>query len=329
MDSPEFRLLNEFQREFPLCERPYLEIGQRLGESEQWVLANLARLQQRGTVGRVGAVFAPNTIGVSTLAAFAVAAGKLESVAEVVNSFPEVNHNYEREHAFNLWFVVTAADCEHLARTLTAIEQKASSGWLLSLPLVDEYRIDLGFDLRDDRPGTVAAPPPVEHITLDDDDKCLLAALQEGLALVPRPYAVLAECSGLTEPAVLVRLRQWQMRGVIRRLGVIVRHRRLGFEANAMVVWDVPDDRVVSAGRWLAQQAGVTLCYRRERRPPAWNYNLFCMIHGRERTSVLERVDALTREGGLEQWPRDSLFSVRAFKQCGARYIQPAAAANA
>jgi DNA-binding Lrp family transcriptional regulator len=325
MDTPEFRLLNEFQRDFPLCAHPYREIGWRLGESEQWVLASLAGLKQRGFVGRVGAVFAPNTIGAGTLAALAVAPEDLQRVSETVNGFPEVNHNYQREHAFNLWFVVTASDREHLAGTLAAIERQARCGTILSLPLVEEYRLDLGFDLRDGRGHDGAPRAPAEPFVLDHSDRRFAAALQEGLPLVPRPFAALADRAELTEPEVIARLRDWQSRSVIRRLGVIVRHRPLGFEANAMAVWDVPDDRVASTGRWLALQPGVTLCYRRERRPPAWPYNLFCMLHGRERDVVLARLDALTREGGLEDRPRAVLFSVRAFKQRGARYIQPAA----
>jgi DNA-binding Lrp family transcriptional regulator len=329
MDALQFRLLNEFQRDFPLCEYPYREIAARLGQGEQWVLASLARLQQRGLAGRVGVVFAPGTVGASTLAALKVPPGSLDRVAGVVSRFPEVNHNYQREHAINLWFVVTAADQEQLARTLGAIEREARCGALLSMPLVEPYRLDLGFDLDKGPAPAHAQPPSPGRMELGESDRLLIVALQEGLLLVPRPYAALAACAGLTEPEVLARIRDWRDRGVIRRLGVIVRHRPLGFEANAMVVWDVPDDRVSAAGRWLAAHAGVTLCYRRERALPAWRYNLFCMLHGRERTAVLERLDALTSAVGLAQWPREVLFSVREFKQRGARYVLPAAVSHA
>jgi DNA-binding Lrp family transcriptional regulator len=329
MDAQEFRLLNEFQRDFPLCGRPYREVGRRLGKSEQWVMASLAGLRERGFVGRVGAVFAPRSIGASTLAALTVPPCDLARVARLVNGYPEVNHNYQRDHAINLWFVVAAADDALLARALSAIELQAGSGPLLSLPLIDEYGLDLGFDLHDGHIATGAPRPRASRLQLCGTDKRIVAALQDGLALVSRPYATLGSGAGLTEADVITRLRDWHRDGVIRRFGIIVRHRPLGFEANAMVVWDVPDDRVAAAGCWLARQDGVTLCYRRRRSLPAWRYNLYCMVHGRQRDAVLRRLQFLTREGGLEQWPREVLFSVRAFKQRAAQYVQPEAVSHA
>ena len=102
-----------------------------------------------------------------------------------------------------------------------------------------------------------------------------------------------------------------------------MRHHELGWRANAMTVWDVPDAQVAAAGGRLRELPFVTLCYRRPRRPPAWPYNLFCMIHGRDRARVLDQVEEATRIGGLDRLPRDVLFSVRRFKQRGARYDAP------
>ena len=115
MTTLAFRLLNEFQRGFPLCPAPYADIAHRLDVSEEWVLDALRAFREQGVVSRVGAVFAPRTIGASALAALAVPDAKLEQVAAHVSSYAEVNHNYEREHAFNLWFVATASDQVRLA----------------------------------------------------------------------------------------------------------------------------------------------------------------------------------------------------------------------
>lgn len=155
---------------------------------------------------------------------------------------------------------------------------------------------------------------------LSPRDLELLALLEDGLPLVPRPYAALGERCGMDEAEVIARLRRLLEAGVIRRFGLILRHRRLGYRANAMVVWDVPDVRVREAARILCALPFVTLCYRR-RRHPAWPYNLYCMIHGRERSPVLEQVDEATRAAGLEGLPRQVLFSRRCFKQTGARYF--------
>ncbi|MGD9508235.1 MAG: AsnC family protein [Geminicoccaceae bacterium] len=160
-------------------------------------------------------------------------------------------------------------------------------------------------------------------MTLEAEDRALLAAVAEGLPLVPRPYAAIGEALGRSEMEVLDGLRSLVASGVISRLGVVVRHHELGWRANAMTVWDVPDARVQPAGAALRELPFVTLCYRRPRRPPVWNYNLFAMIHGRDRTTVLAQVEEATRAAELDQAPRDVLFSLRRFKQRGARYGAP------
>lgn len=168
----------------------------------------------------------------------------------------------------------------------------------------------------------VAPHPPA---ALDDTDRALAAALAGGLPLARRPYAAIGADLGLTEDEVIARTRRLIEVGVIKRFGLVVRHRSLGYVANAMVVWDVPDAEVGAAARRLAAAPDVTLCYRRPRRLPVWPYNLFCMVHGRDRAEVRARIEALARECGLEGVPRALLFSRRCFRQAGACYRPPAA----
>lgn len=141
------QLLNDFQRDFPLVARPYAVLAERLGVSEEEVLQALQALQEAGAIARVGPVFRPNRVGASTLAAMAVPADRLEEVADWVSACPAVNHNYEREHRFNLWFVATAADDTTLQQVLKDLEQQTGCP-ILNLPLVQDYHIDLGFELQ-------------------------------------------------------------------------------------------------------------------------------------------------------------------------------------
>lgn len=157
-------------------------------------------------------------------------------------------------------------------------------------------------------------------MVLSDADRVLIAAVQDGLPLVPHPYAELAGLLGTTEGDVISRFASLQQRGLVKRMGVIVRHRALGYRANAMVVWDVPDEEVERIGQLLSAESCVTLCYQRPRRLPHWPYNLFCMIHGRSRDGVLRCLEAIVEAQGLQKIRHDVLFSTRAFKQCGARY---------
>ena len=155
---------------------------------------------------------------------------------------------------------------------------------------------------------------------IDDMDRRLLAAIEDGLPLVPQPYAAVARRIGLGEADVLTRLQRLRAEGVVSRFGLVVRHHELGYRANAMAVWDVPDALVDDIGRHLAAYDFVTLCYRRPRRLPVWPYNLFCMVHGRDRETVRAQIARLNAEQSLDSFPQDVLFSRRRFKQRGARY---------
>jgi DNA-binding Lrp family transcriptional regulator len=143
----EQQLLNDFQRDLPLTPTPFGDIASALGVDEEGVLATLRSLHDGGVISRVGPVFAPNRLGASTLAAMAVPEDRLSEIAAFVNTYAEVNHNYEREHRYNLWFVLTAASEEGLTQVLNQIE--AATGLaVMSLPLLEEFHIDLGFPLR-------------------------------------------------------------------------------------------------------------------------------------------------------------------------------------
>ena len=322
VDALDFRLLNDFQRDFPLSSRPYAEIGEQLGVGEDEVLQRLHRLAGDRKISRVGAVLAPRCFGASALVAMAVPPAQLSNVAAQVNRFPGVNHNYARRHAFNLWFVLTAADATHLEQQLDAIE--AATGLpTLRLPLLEEFHIDLGFSLADAAPAPARPlPKPVTPTpSLKPDEKQLLQVLQEGLPLQAQPFAAMAERLGTSATDVRQGIRGWLQSGAIKRFGIIVRHRELGFAANAMLVHDVPDDQVSAVGQALATEPAVTLCYRRPRQPPEWPYNLFCMIHGREEAEVEAQIADLRARHGLQDMDHAILFSETCFRQRGARYV--------
>jgi DNA-binding Lrp family transcriptional regulator len=166
-------------------------------------------------------------------------------------------------------------------------------------------------------------------MVLNESNRRLVAAIQDGLPLVPHPYAMLAETLGTTAADIIERLQRLQDDGMIKRMGVVVKHRSLGYHANAMVVWNIPDDAIKRVGKLLAAQECVTLCYQRPRRLPDWPYNLFCMIHGREREAVLRRLEHIIAANGLGDLPHEVLFSLRSYKQRGAHYAtRPARSAH-
>ena len=146
LDALDRRLLDEFQRDFPMVPAPYAEIGRRVGVAEDEVLARLDRLASNGCISRIGPVLATNRAGASTLAAMPVPAARLETVAALVSRFPEVNHNYEREHELNLWFVLVAPARRRIEAVLAEIAEHTGIE-VLELPMEMAYHIDLGFPL--------------------------------------------------------------------------------------------------------------------------------------------------------------------------------------
>jgi DNA-binding Lrp family transcriptional regulator len=327
MQALRSRLLNDFQRNFPLDPAPFARIARSLDTTAETVLTTLKELQARGAVSRVGPVFRPNTVGASTLAAMAVPLQRLEAVAAIVSAYPQVNHNYEREHRFNLWFVVTAENPLALQETLNEIQDSTDCA-VLSLPLLRDYHIDLGFRMQlEDHSGFAQLAPDPAAAALEpalqsrrDGAEDFIQVVQDGLPLVERPYREIGDRLGWSEQAVIDTLQDMIDAGIIKRLGVVVRHHELGYRANAMVVWNVPDDQVDALGQQLGRQDCVTLCYQRPRRLPDWPYNLFCMVHGRDRDDVLACIGRMAEGLGLEAVPHTVLFSGRRFKQRGARY---------
>lgn len=321
----EFALLNDYQRDFPLVPRPYAALARRLKVEEATVIQALQSLQQRGLVSRIGAVFRPNVVGVSALAALAVPVDRLDEIAALVSALSEVNHNYQREHHFNLWFVATTSSADRLHTLFQQMEVACGCGPVLVLPLLEQFHIDLGFGL-----APTASPffqPDTQLVTdvatieLSATERAFMAVLQQGLQFVPHPYAAL----GWPETEVIDWLSRWSDMGVIKRFGVVVRHQELGYTANAMVVWDVPDAVVSQLGKTIAASGQVSLCYRRPRRLPHWPFNLFCMVHGKDRDEVTQHIAALVQTCGMAPYPFQILFSTRRFKQCGARYVADAA----
>ncbi len=161
-----------------------------------------------------------------------------------------------------------------------------------------------------------------ELYDFDAQDQALITLMQTGLPLSATPYADMGKQLKMSESEVIERLKRLTDKNIIKRFGVVVRHHELGYRANAMTVWNIPDDQVSLLGECMGQFDFVTLCYRRPRRLPEWPYNLFTMIHGQDRDAVLANINLLVERCGLGDIAHQVLFSTRRFKQRGAIYRQ-------
>lgn len=156
-------------------------------------------------------------------------------------------------------------------------------------------------------------------MSLPDLDRRLIAATQGGLPLVPRPYEAIGAALGLSGDAVRERLAAMLASGLIRRIGAVPNHYKLGFTANGMSVWDVDDERVDALGAQVGALPGVSHCYRRPRRLPQWPYNLFAMLHGRSRAEVVDQAARIEALLGAACRGHDILYSTAILKKTGLR----------
>ena len=316
LDDLDLKLMSDWQRALPLVSRPFKVIAEELQVEEAEVLARLQALLDGGAISRVGATCRPNTLAASTLAAVAAPSGQVEEIAGIINSVEGVNHSYERENKWNIWFVATGPTRAFVDAALAEISRRTGLR-VLDLRLVQPFNVDLGFALD----GTGEMPPPRaidETVPLEDGDRAIMQALSEGMPPVERPFAALADRLGRGEDEVLDRVRSLAQSGVLSRIGLIVRHRPLGWRSNAMCVFDVPPDEIREKGLALTKVPGVTLCYERRPAPGFWPYTLYCMIHGRSQAEALDVLSLARVRAQLTGYDYTVLFSTRCFKQTGA-----------
>ena len=156
-------------------------------------------------------------------------------------------------------------------------------------------------------------------MALDAFDRALIAATQGGLPLVARPYEAVGTMLGVSGERVRERLGQMLDQGLVRRIGAVPNHYRLGYTANGMSVWDVDDARIAELGPRVAELVGVSHCYRRPRHPPGWPYNLFAMLHGTSREAVERQAQDIVALLGDACRGHDILYSTAILKKTGLR----------
>jgi DNA-binding Lrp family transcriptional regulator len=329
IDEVDARLIDEYQSDFPVAERPFRQVAEDLGVSEDEAFERVRRLREDLKVfRRFGAVLNPPVIGSSTLAAVQAPDDRFDEVAAVINGYQQVNHNYRRDHAWNMWFVVTAGSRERRDEILAEIEAETGCE-VLNLPMLTDYYIDLEFPVvNGDRFARESLTETAVDATRISEDARgdltaleadLLLAIQGGFPLSPTPYRDVAEEIGADVDDVLAAVERLLADGCIKRIGCIVNHVVTGFDNNCMVVWNVPDDELDDRGLKVGALPYVTLCYHRPRRPEQdWEYNLFTMIHGREAEAVNEKIDELASDYLPVEHER--LYSTATLKQTGAQY---------
>ena len=323
-DTSSARILSVLQRGIPIVPEPFAAVGETLGLSAGEVVETVNGLKERGVVRRFGAVFDSRSLGyASTLCAVDVPPPQLEDVAAVLDPHPGITHSYEREGRPNLWFTLTAPAGD-LDAELDRLAQRVDPLRILNLPALRRFKIDVVFDVAGSgvglsaagkAPRTMAASAPD---TLTAKERAAVRRMQGSIPVAERPFHALAKALGYGVDEFMELLRAWQSRGIIRRIGIVARHRNLGFEANAMCVWDVAEGEAEAAGRRLAGCPEVTHCYQRPRLDEV-PYNLYAMIHADTRQVAREILERISNEARLPVGRMK--VSLREFKKTSPRFF--------
>lgn len=317
------KILDIIQTRFPIEARPYAVIAQQLNGAEGEVITAVGQLKESGVVRRIGAIFEAARLGyVSTLVAAQVPEGQLETFVADVNELPGVSHNYGRRHQYNVWFTLTRPDTKAIEQTLERLRKKYSIETIYSLPAVRLFKIRVDFDVTDNKSEETnqkaASSEKVETARLNDAQIALVKQLQEDLAIVAEPFEAVGRVVGMDITTVLEQINHWKQDGTIRRFGASVRHQRIGFTYNGMVVFEMESDRIEQAGEILANYKQVSHCYQR---PTAagWPFNLFAMVHCRSEEQLRRVVKQMVEQIKPKQY--DVLLSTAEYKKTNVKYF--------
>ena len=318
-DRQDRELVTLLQQGIPITPQPFDRLGEALGLDGDAVVARARALFDAGTARRFGAVFDSLSLGYrSTLLAVDVPESELDRAVATLSPDPGVTHCYQRQGHPNLWFTLTARR-DRFGATLAGMAAALEPYTLRDLPATRRFKIQAVFDVRDgaQRPApdqgrppqgaTATAAPP-----LSEEEQTVVRALQGNVPLSRDPFAELATTLNMEHAQLLALLSRWKACGILRRVGLIMRHTQLGFRANGMCVWTVEADRVEAAGRYLAAQREVSHCYER----PGFEgfpYNLYAMTHAGDSDELKRCFERLGSEGDLGEGRM--MVSVREFKK--------------
>ena len=289
-------------------------------------MERVQRLLQQRIIRQVTPIFDTRALGYSSmLVAAKVDPQHPHRAAGVINEHPGVSHNSRRNHDFNLWFTIaTEPDSQlGLEGTLEVLAREAGAESMRQLPTLRLFKIRMDLEMEGgtdalESAAQESAPVELERQPYDELDVAVIRALQGDMEVVPEPYEAAAGAVGVSQQRFLEHLAGMQERGLLRRVAAILYHRRAGFSANGMGVWQVPPEQVAGLGPRMAAVRGVSHCYQRPTYED-WPYSIFTMAHGRSREECDAVLDAIASSTGISE--RATLYSSTEFKKIRLLYF--------
>ena len=324
IDNLDKEILNEIQWTFPLVSQPYHEIAKKFNVSVEEIKKHLINLKQSGVLRQLSAIFDTRRLGYkSSLVAMEIEPDKLDFIASQINRHPGVSHNYERNHQFNLWFTLAVPPGSDLKSEVDKFLKLDGIKKFRLLPTIQLFKIGVKLDIVDEKKHEVKPTEEKKKIqnvkfVPTEEDKEFIRELQKDLEIVDKPFLKASQKLGMTEDQLFDKLKHYENIGVMRRYAAILRHRDLGFIANGMIVWKVPEERISKVGEKLGAFPQITHCYQR----PVyndWPYNVFSMIHCKSEEEAKNMAKQIQKEVHVDEYK--ILFSAREFKKTRVEYF--------
>jgi DNA-binding Lrp family transcriptional regulator len=317
-------ILSIIQKKFPLSKRPFLDIGDELGLSEDEVIKIIQKEKDNNIIRQTSAIFDTKSLGFkSSLVAFKMDEKKIDKAVEIINSHPGVSHNYERDHEFNIWFTMAVDPNSKigLEKSVEILAKLTDADDFIMLPTLKLFKISVKLNTT----GKDAKKEKVKKhvkkdITLTDLHLDIIKLIQEDIDITKEPFSHIINTLNIDYPTLFEKLAELKDAGVMRRFASILNHRNAGFNANAMTVWDVEEKDGEEIGAKAAAFSAVSHCYLRPKYPN-WPYNLFTMIHGKTKEETDSIIQEIANE--IEHKDKRALYSTREFKKVRLRYFTP------
>jgi len=318
-------ILSRIQKKFPLVPKPFEAIANELGMTEAEVLSILQEEKANKIIRQTSAIFDTKRLGyTSSLVAFKIAPEKIDAAVEVINAHPGISHNYERNHDFNIWFTLAVAPDSRLGleKTLEILAKETEAEDYIMLPTLKLFKISVKLNTtgKDEKKEKVKR---VKHseIELTPLHHEVIKRAQYDIAIESEPFKKTIDELGISYERFFAILVELQEAGIMRRFASILNHRKAGFNANAMVVWDVDAEQGEAIGETAAAFSAVSHCYLRPKYAN-WPFNLFTMVHGKTTEETNGIIAEMAKE--IDAKSHMPLYSSREFKKVRIEYFTPA-----
>ena len=317
---PHLELKNEvllrIQKNFPLTKRPFLAIANELHTTEEKVLEILNEAKDENIIRQTSAIFDTKKLGYnSSLVAFEIQNENIDEAVKILNSHPGISHNYERNHTYNIWFTIAVAPNSDLGleQSIEILAKKTNAKDFIILPTLKLFKISVKLDTTNkEEKQEKLLNKKFTQLELTPYHYKFIKLLQMDMNFVSEPFKSIVDELNVSYEELFSVIEDFTNSGVMRRFASILNHRKAGFSANAMVVWEINPSKAQEIGEIAASFSAVSHCYLRPQYTN-WKYNLFTMIHGKTTEDTQQTINAI--EKAIEYRNKMALYSSREFKK--------------